>query len=79
MEDIAARAEARVQVLLDRARAGLGEAEKALAEAAKSPVFGNGIAKGLQDGHKTVEKLDGELQNLKVHIAQLFRGGDREG
>jgi hypothetical protein len=76
MERIAKDAEQRAQELLDRAREGLAQAEKALAEVATSPVFGNGLAKGLRDQHETVKSVDSNCQNLKVLISRLFRGED---
>lgn len=76
MDSIAKDAEVRAQELLDIARNGLAQAEKALAEVATSPVFGNGIAKGLREQHEAVKATDQACQNLKVLISKRFRGDD---
>lgn len=77
MDRIAAAAEARTQELLDCARRSLSEAERALGEAAGSPLFSNGVAKGLREAHQTVAKTDRDLQNLKVLVGKVFRGDDK--
>jgi hypothetical protein len=74
MDRIAKDAEARAQILLDLARQGLATAEKALGEAAGSPIFGNGIAKELRDQYEAVRGTDKACQNLKIQISKRFRG-----
>lgn len=76
MDQIAKDAELRAQVLLDTVRDGLAQAERALAEVATSPVFGNGIAKGLREQHEAVKATDQACQNLKVLISKRFRGDE---
>lgn len=70
---VAKEAEHRTQALLDAAREGISAAETALGEAARSPLFGNGVERELREMYLTVKKLNDGCQQMKKRVYDYFR------
>lgn len=61
---------------IEEAREHAKSMVQALRPIAASPLFGNGLHKGLTDAVKVADKLDDELQNIQKALHEHFNGGD---
>lgn len=61
---------------LEEAREHARAIVSALKPIAHSPLFGNGIHKGLVDAVKAADKLDDEMQAIEKALHEHFNGGD---
>ena len=73
LADLGQQAKAEVQRLLDEAREGAARLEGALAEAAGTPLFGNGLATAMKDVRTEASRMDAQLVALKQAVEQYGR------
>ena len=73
LAELGQQAKAAAQRLLDRARAGLSDAEAALEEAAATPLFGNGLAASMRAAIQATSALSAKVQTLKTEVDRYDR------
>jgi hypothetical protein len=75
LESVAEAAEAVAVQALKDAREGAKGASKALAPAAGSPLFGNGLHKALTEAKAAADALDDRLEGVQKALREHFHGG----